>query len=100
MAFRRALILNPIDNVVNVLEEALPGDVIRFKLKNETVTIDLKEHIPFGYKVAVKEIPRNSPIVKYGQQIGFASRDIETGMLVHVHNMSGARGRGDLNKEE
>ena len=35
-------------------------------------------------------------IIKYGETIGYASRMIEPGEHVHVHNMVGGRGRGDL----
>jgi len=98
MASKRGLILNPADNVANALEEALPGDTIQLNLNNEMVAINVKECIPFGFKVAVKAIRHNTPITKYGQQIGLASRDIDKGALVHIHNMAGARGRGDLKK--
>ena len=99
MAYKRGLMLNPEDNVANALEEALPGDTIQLSLNHEIVTIDVEEHIPFGFKVAAKDIHCNAPIIKYGQQIGLASRDIHKGTLVHIHNMAGARGRGDLNKK-
>jgi altronate dehydratase small subunit len=98
MARKRGLILNSADNVANALEEALPGDTIELSLDNEVVTIQVEDRIPFGFKIAVRDISHNAPITKYGQQIGLASRDINKGTLVHIHNMAGARGRGDLKK--
>jgi altronate dehydratase small subunit len=38
-------------------------------------------------------------VLKYGESIGVASSDIQMGQLVHVHNLEGARGRGDLAEE-
>jgi altronate dehydratase small subunit len=99
MAYKRGLMLNPVDNVANVLEEVLPGDIIQLSHGNEILTINAEEHIPFGFKVAAKDIHCNAPIIKYGQQIGLASRDVHKGTLVHIDNMAGARGRGDLNKK-
>ncbi len=52
--------------------------------------------IPFGFKMAVTGIARGAQVIKYGESIGIASRDISPGQLVHIHNIEGARGRGDL----
>jgi altronate dehydratase small subunit len=98
MALKRGLLLDQKDNVVNVLEEAMPGDVIQSVLGDQTTVIEAVERIPFGFKIAAKEIQTNTPIIKYGQQIGFASVDIQRGSLVHTHNMAGVRGRGDLRR--
>ncbi|MHB9092657.1 MAG: UxaA family hydrolase, partial [Chloroflexota bacterium] len=54
------------------------------------------EAIPFGFKVALVDILRGEPIFKYGEIIGRASCPIQQGALVHVHNLEGLRGRGDL----
>ena len=34
--------------------------------------------------------------MKYGEEIGVASRAIAAGNHVHVHNLDSMRGRGDL----
>jgi altronate dehydratase small subunit len=99
MAYKRGLILNPVDNVANVLEEVLPGDIIQLSFNDEILSISAEERIPFGFKVAVKEIMRDSPIIKYGHHIGLASQQIKQGTLVHIHNLAGIRGRGDLTKK-
>ena len=56
----------------------------------------LTEDIPFGHKVALTDIPRGTPVLKYGEQIGLATHDIARGQHVHVHNIESTRGRGDL----
>ncbi|RLG06284.1 MAG: D-galactarate dehydratase, partial [Thaumarchaeota archaeon] len=58
-----------------------------------------RSDIPFGHKLAIREIPRGEEIIKYGEVIGRATRDIEIGEHVHVHNVESLRGRGDLKKE-
>ncbi len=40
------------------------------------------ERIPQSHKVALKRIEAGEPIVRYGQTIGFANREIETGFWV------------------
>jgi altronate hydrolase len=43
--------------------------------------------IPAGHKVALRAIARDQPVRRYGQIIGFASRDIAAGEHVHVQNL-------------
>src|SRR5262245_23207998 len=59
------------------LEIDLAGRVIR-----------LSDRVGLGHKFAIKEIRAGQPVYKYGQIIGFASKDIPLGAHVHVHNVS------------
>lgn len=43
--------------------------------------------IDLGHKVAIREIAVGSPVMKYGQIIGFASTPIAAGDWVHSHNL-------------
>ncbi|MHB8961951.1 MAG: UxaA family hydrolase [Saccharofermentanales bacterium] len=46
--------------------------------------------IPAGHKIAIADIPAASPVIKYGQPIGYASADIHKGEHVHSHNLKSA----------
>ena len=46
-----------------------------------------KNQIPFGHKIALSRIKKGNFIYKYGQIIGIASKDIELGEHVHLHNL-------------
>lgn len=46
--------------------------------------------VPFGHKVALRDIPAGSPVIKYGHRIGFASQPIQKGEWVHSHNLKTA----------
>ena len=59
---------------------------------------DGADDIPFGHKFALRDIAQGELIIKYGEEIGVASRDIAQGTYVHVHNLDSMRGRGDLEK--
>jgi altronate dehydratase small subunit len=98
MPSKRGLVLNPKDNVAHALEEVLPGQEIEMTVGKEKISFPAEETIPFGFKVAMTDIARGEPVVKYGEMIGRASRAIRKGDLVHIHNVEGARGRGDLRK--
>jgi len=84
------------DNVATALEDMSPGDEVPVRLERDTRTVKALEQIPFGFKIAVADIRKDFPILKYGEVIGIASVDINKGEQVHVHNLAGARGRGDL----
>ena len=100
MAQKLGLLLNGLDNVVNTLEDVHSGDIVEVRLGQETRQIIAVEAIPFGFKMAASDIAHGEPVIKYGQPIGRANRFIGRGKLVHVHNMEGTRGRGDLRSRE
>ncbi|MCY1286465.1 Galactarate dehydratase (L-threo-forming) [compost metagenome] len=81
--------LNPLDDVL-IARQPLPNGL---ELKNEGVKVC--EAIPAGHKVAVHRIEVGQPLRRYGQIIGFASRVIEAGEHVHVHNLA----MGDFSRD-
>ena len=48
----------------------------------------VRDEIPMGHKVALHEIAQGAQVLKFGVPIGRASRDIEKGELVHIHNLT------------
>lgn len=91
----KALVMNRADNVATVLEEVSPGTEVAVTVGDETVTVRVSDTIRFGHKFAIRAIPRGEPILKYGQSIGVATKEIAPGRHVHVHNLESTRGRGD-----
>jgi len=100
MPAKRALIMHPKDNVATTVEEIQPGDQVQVSRGGGTRTLTATEAIPFGFKIALEEIPQGAIITKYGETIGKAGRAIARGALVHVHNLEGIRARGDLEGRE
>ncbi|SFP43972.1 UxaA family hydrolase [Tranquillimonas alkanivorans] len=43
--------------------------------------------VPRGHKMAVRDIAKGEPVLKYAQIIGWASEDIPAGAHVHTHNL-------------
>ncbi|WP_037577597.1 UxaA family hydrolase [Phaeacidiphilus oryzae] len=43
--------------------------------------------VPRGHKVALRDLTEGQPVLRYGQVIGFAARDIAAGEHVHLHNL-------------
>ena len=73
--------LHDSDNVVVARTEISAGTEIAGE---KIICID---PVSFGHKVAATNIQTGGGIHKYGQIIGFASRDIQAGEHVHSHNV-------------
>ena len=73
--------LNAQDNVAVALTNIISGAVI------DPGDMICKANVPAGHKVAIRRIKARDPVRKYGQIIGFASKDIQPGDHVHTHNL-------------
>jgi arabinonate dehydratase len=73
--------LHPEDNVVVALEPLPSGTSVPEE------ALVCRDAIAAGHKVATTKIEPYASVRKYGQIIGFASRCIDAGELVHVHNV-------------
>jgi altronate hydrolase len=73
--------LNPADDVVIACRDLEAGT----SLLREKLTC--AERIPAGHKVATRTIEAGSPVRRYNQIIGFATKTIAAGQHVHVHNL-------------
>ncbi len=87
-----ALRLKDDDNVAVCLRAVDTGSELVFGSERVTATMP----IPAGHKIALRPIAAGDFICKYGQTIGMAGSAIRPGEHVHVHNVEGTRGRGDL----
>lgn len=92
----RAIRLDLRDTVAAVLADAPSGSEIAVECGENVITVTAVEEIPFGFKVALEDMAAGATVTKYGASIGRASFPIKAGELVHIHNLEGARGRGDL----
>ena len=74
--------LHPADDVVIARQQLIGGTT----LLDENVTVS--GLVPPGHKVATRAVPAGSPVRRYNQIIGFASRAIAPGEHVHLHNLA------------
>ncbi|MGL5513345.1 MAG: UxaA family hydrolase [Sporomusa sp.] len=91
-----AIVMKAEDNVATVTEDIAADTEVITNIDGTQLTIRAKDRIPFGHKVAIRNISSGEKIIKYGEVIGEATKDIAVGEHTHIHNLGGCRGRGDL----
>ncbi|HUX98639.1 MAG TPA: UxaA family hydrolase [Candidatus Deferrimicrobium sp.] len=85
---KKAIILHPDDNVATVLEKLEEGTEIEIEKQNKLIEkIVTTKKIPFLHKIALIDISKGAPVIKYGQIIGKATMDIKKGDHVHTKNL-------------
>src|SRR5215212_2156591 len=81
---QRAVLLRGGDNVA-VAARPIPKG---FVVSAGGQTVEVREPIALGHKLALVPIEPGQPVRKYGQIIGFASKPIAAGSWVHEHNVT------------
>jgi (2R)-sulfolactate sulfo-lyase subunit alpha len=85
---------SPKDNVAVVVIEGLAAGTHAFGVvteNNSTFTIDVKDDIPIGHKVALKDFASGDTVIKYGQDVGRIVAPVQKGRHVHTQNMKTKR---------
>jgi altronate dehydratase len=87
MAKGKVLVINPNDNVAIALQTLPAGETV--VVEGVSAPVVTLEAVPVSHKVAIADIPSGKPVIKYGELIGIAARDIGAGEWVHTHNIDG-----------
>lgn len=96
MQGKRAQIIKETDNVATALQDIEGENKVLVKIGERVEMVEALERIPFGFKIAMVEIQKGQPVIKYGEIIGKASSMIKQGALVHVHNVESIHSGGNL----
>ena len=76
--------INPADNVAVAIGPVERGErLVGAGCDDVTAATDIPRH----HKVALQEIAKDQPIVKYGETIALAGTTIRPGEWVHTHNI-------------
>ena len=89
---KKAIQIDERDNVATVTSEVQAAESVRVLSPQGVVLVEVlvKEAIPFGHKVALADIKVGERVVKYGETIGLASKQIKKNEWVHIHNVESA----------
>lgn len=83
MATAEVVFLHPHDNICVAARLLEQGETVTAGAQK----VRLRETVRLGHKIAISPIREGEAVRKYGQTIGFASREIAPGEWVHVHNL-------------
>ena len=59
--------------------------------QDKDMHIEARSDIPIGHKLAIRELPKDSTVIKYGVDIGRVVAPIKMGEHAHVHNIKTKR---------
>lgn len=54
-------------------------------------SVKLRENVPLGHKVAMRDLATDASVIKYGRPVGRVVKRITRGAHVHVHNVKTLR---------
>jgi altronate hydrolase len=78
------IFLHPADNVCVATRDLPKGAVITAGGN----TVELREAVRLGHKIALQPLAAGQQVVKYGQIIGFTTETIAPGTWLHTHNLT------------
>ncbi|MDA3131319.1 flagellar biosynthesis protein FlgA [Atlantibacter subterranea] len=59
--------------------------------QNKTIEFEVKNDIPIGHKLAIRDLAVDDSVIKYGEDIGRVVSAIKQGEHLHVHNVKTKR---------
>ncbi len=88
-----ALLHHDVDDVAVVIHDVAAGDRVRAVdlTGKEVAVVQAIEAIPLGHKIALRHMPAEHEVIKYGRTIGRATREIAKGAHVHTQNVKSIR---------
>jgi altronate dehydratase small subunit len=84
---KHAKLIDERDNVITAVADFSAGEEITVKFKGKETRYRCSQDVPFGHKIAIRDIQKGQKVIKYGESIGSASTDIKKGNWVHTHNL-------------
>ncbi|MGB7100773.1 MAG: UxaA family hydrolase [Xanthobacteraceae bacterium] len=58
---------------------------------DSSFTLIAREDVPIGHKIALNDLKAGEAAIKYGQDIGRITADVDKGRHVHIHNLKTKR---------
>ena len=87
----RLIVIHPADHVATAAEAIPAGGCGVYTENGKELHIQALTDIPKYHKIAIKPVREGENVLKYGEVIGYALRDIPLGDHVHTQNLSDFR---------
>lgn len=90
---KRALIMDPVDDVATVIDAVAAGDTVSVRTKSGDAVDELValEDIPRFHKICLAPLATGQLAHKYGEVIGVMTADVARGGYVHVHTIESVK---------
>ena len=87
------LLHEPKDDVGVAVRDLKRGETIgALTLEGQAAgRVTLRDRVPLGHKVALRDLAPGQSVIKYGRPVGQAVQPIRRGAHVHVHNLKTLR---------
>ncbi|MFC7406406.1 UxaA family hydrolase [Georgenia alba] len=80
------------DHVAVAVQDVSPGPATVVVLHgHQSRTVDVRDPIPLGHKVALTELAEGAEVIEYGVRVAVTSEPVPAGGYVHTHNVRSAR---------
>ena len=83
----KAIMIEEKDNVATLLSGIEEGSQVQIEISERNFTVQAIDQIPYGHKIALKDIIKGEEVIKYGEVIGRSTDHIKEGSHVHIHNI-------------
>lgn len=94
---KKVFVVEKGDTVGTAVGESIQaGESVGTSGRVTDMTVTANADIPYGHKIALRDIKQGEQVIKYALSIGTATQPIKAGDHVHVHNVESNRGRGDI----
>ncbi|MCW4048445.1 MAG: UxaA family hydrolase [Candidatus Bathyarchaeota archaeon] len=90
---KKAIQIDEKDNVATVTDDVKAGEEVEVLSPQGEVILKTKliDDVIFGHKMSLRKLKEGEEIIKYGEIIGVASKEIPVGEWLHTHNVNSAR---------
>ena len=91
-SFAQAVVLHEDDDVAVLVESLEQGAVVIVSKGTKNISLSIRQALPLGHKIALRDLPAGYHVRKYGEVIGKLRSPVSAGEHIHVHNLASLRG--------
>lgn len=84
----RAFQIHPDDNVATLVDDAPAGSSVAILGGFTAEPMVAREPMARGHKLALRDLPVEAPVLKFGVRIGHTTAPVSAGAWLHLHNLA------------
>lgn len=84
----RAFQIHRDDNVATLVDDAPAGSAVAILGGFTAGPVVAREPVARGHKLALRDLPAEAPVLKFGVRIGHTTASVSAGAWLHLHNLA------------